>query len=424
MISKAADDFDELSSANRAFAAKHPGESGRRQPVHVVYGGAHLFKSDTCSKLGKIAARALSEYARDAEVLAEVTGIALDLAPVVHQRIERKLQREPIEDYRIDFEDGYGIRSDTEEDTHATQAAIEMADASVRGVLPPFCGFRIKPLNEELKQRSLRTLNLFLTSLLDRTGGKLPANFAVTLPKITVPQQVTALTRALERFPGVNVELMMETPQALLHIGEWVDLTEGRCVGVHFGPYDYSASLGITAAHQSLRHPVCDFARGMMQVALAGRGLALSDGPATLMPIAPHRGEHLTAEQQTINRAVVHRAWKLHYDNVRHALLHGYYEGWDLHPAQFCTRYAAVYSFFLEGLKSASERLRNFINAAAQATRIGEVFDDAATGQGLLNYFLRAISCGAIPEEEIPELTGLTLEQLRTASFAAILKNL
>jgi hypothetical protein len=85
------------------------------------------------------------------------------------------------------------------------------------------------------------------------------------------------------------------------------------------------------------------------------------------------------------------------------------------------TRYAAVYSFFLESLDAASERLRNFIAKAAQATLVGEVFDDAATGQGLLNYFLRAINCGAITAAEAQAQTGLTPEELRSASFVKIL---
>jgi hypothetical protein len=82
-----------------------------------------------------------------------------------------------------------------------------------------------------------------------------------------------------------------------------------------------------------------------------------------------------------------------------------------------------VYAFFLEGLDAASERLKNFVQKAAQATLVGDVFDDAATGQGLLNYFLRAMNCGAITEDEAVEKSGLTLAELRGRSFAKILKN-
>jgi hypothetical protein len=120
--------------------------------------------------------------------------------------------------------------------------------------------------------------------------------------------------------------------------------------------------------------------------------------------------------------AVVHNAMRLHYDHIRHSLSHAYYQGWDLHPAQLVTRYAAVYAFFLEGLDAAGARLSNFVEAAAKATLVGDVFDDAATGQGLLNYFLRAINCGAITEEEATTRTGLTVDELRTRSFLRILE--
>jgi hypothetical protein len=162
-----------------------------------------------------------------------------------------------------------------------------------------------------------------------------------------------------------------------------------------------------------------------MQVSLAGRGIWLSDGATNVLPVAPHRaapGEPLSAELVAENRASVHRAWRLHHEHVHHSLVLGFYQGWDLHPAQLPSRYATVYAFFLEGLDAAAERLRNFVEKAAQATLVGDVFDDAATGQGLLNFFLRAINCGAIGAEEAPPLTGLTSEELRLGSFVKILE--
>jgi hypothetical protein len=183
----------------------------------------------------------------------------------------------------------------------------------------------------------------------------------------------------------------------------------GRIVSAHFGTYDYTAACSITAAHQQMLHPVCDFAKHVMQVALAGTGIWLSDGATNVMPIGP--------------REVVHRAWRLHAEHVRHSLVTGFYQGWDLHPAQLPSRYASVYAFFLEGLEAASERLTNFVKKAAQATLVGDVFDDAATGQGLLNYFLRAMNCGAITEEEAVAMSGLTVDELRGRSFMRILKN-
>jgi hypothetical protein len=150
----------------------------------------------------------------------------------------------------------------------------------------------------------------------------------------------------------------------------------------------------------------------------------LSDGATNIMPVGPHRatgGAPLTQDQIEDNRAVVHRAWKLHFDHIQHSLIGGFYQGWDLHPAQLPIRYAAMYSFFLQSLEAASERLRNFVEKAAKATLIGDVFDDAATGQGLLNYFLRAVNSGALSGEEAVQRSGLTLDELRSGSFVKIL---
>jgi citrate lyase beta subunit len=394
-----------------------------QQPIHTVYGGAHLFKSDTAAKLGATALKVMDEFAPDADALAKATGMTPALAARVHPRVREKLQRQPVEDFRLDFEDGYGNRPDAEEDGHAASAAVEVANGAKRGTLPPFIGIRIKNLGDELRERALRTAQMFLERLVADTGGELPANFVVTLPKITARGQVALLADTFARFEmahglaggTLRMELMVETPFSIfdergaVSLPSLVGEASGRVVAAHFGTYDYTASLGITAAHQHMRHQVCDFARGIMQVALAGTSVWLSDGATNVLPVGK-------------DRAVIHQAWRTHYDDIRHSLTNAYYQGWDLHPAQLVTRYAAVYAFFLESLEAASERLRNFIGKAAQATLVGDVFDDAATGQGLLNFFLRALNCGAVREDEIGALTGLTLEELRSASFVAIVK--
>ena len=419
-----------------------------RQPIHTVYGGAHLFKAQTPARLGEAALRALGDYAPDADALASAVGIAAASAERVYSRVREKLAREPVEDFRLDFEDGYGNRPDGEEDGHAASAAAAVAEGARNGTLPPFVGIRVKNLGTELRGRALRTTRIFLDRLLTDTGGRLPANFVVTLPKITDGAQVGLLADALAEIeaprrlaPGsLRMELMVETPQSIfdehgaVSLPGLVRLGQGRVVAAHFGTYDYTASLGITAAHQHMRHQACDFARNVMQVALAGTGIWLSDGATNVLPVPIHRspagpagrrgsadeGGALTVDQAAENRAAVHRAWRLHYDDIRHSLTNGFYQGWDLHPAQLVTRYAATYAFFLESLDAASDRLRNFIDKAAQATLVGEVFDDAATGQGLLNFFLRALNCGAVREDEIETLTGLTLDELRSGSFVAI----
>jgi citrate lyase beta subunit len=409
---------DSLTQANLDFSRRYPGDTGQRQPIHTVYGGAHLFKADLCRKMGAIAERTMAENAPDPAMLAWATGIPNNLADRVYPRVLEKLRHEPVEDFRIDFEDGYGNRPDAEEDATADSAAQEVLKGLEAGSLPPFLGMRIKCLSEELKGRSIRTLDRFVRAL----GPDVPANFVITLAKITVPEQVSALVDVLDQLgTNVKIEMMVETPQSIFMLPALVKAAGGRCVAAHFGIYDYTASLGITAAHQHMLHPACDFARSMMQASLSGTGLWLSDGATNILPVTPYRGDSLTPQQVLENRTVVHRAWKLHHDHIRHSLDNAFYQGWDLHPAQLPTRYATVYSFFLEGLDAASERLRNFVANAAQATIMRDVFDDAATGQGLLNYFLRAINCGAIPEADAPELTGLSLEELRSASFVKIL---
>ncbi len=413
-----------LAAAQRDLAERYPGESGDRQPVHTVYGGAHLFKAGTAAKLGQVAVKSLEQHAPDAVTLAEAMGLDCsdEITKTMYGRVVHKLEHEPVEDFRIDFEDGYGNRPDAEEDGHAVSAAEQVAAGMEAGSLPPFIGIRIKPLTEELGARAIRTLDLFLTALTSATGGALPDNFVVTLPKITSAEHVTVLADIFDELEpklglakgALKMEFMIETTQSLLgpdgrsNLPAFLEAARGRCGSAHFGTYDYTASCSITAAHQHMRHPACDFARHMMQIAYGGTGIWLSDGATNIMPIG--------------DRATVHAAWRLHAEDIRHSLVHGYYQGWDLHPGQLPTRYATVYAFFLEALDAATDRLTNFIERAAQATLIGDVFDDAATGQGLLNFFLRGVSCGAIKQEEALA-TGITLDELRGRSFVKILNN-
>jgi citrate lyase beta subunit len=405
-----------------------------------VYGGAQLFKSDSVPKLGSIALRAMDQYAAKPVTL----GAALDISDhpaltTIDRRVRDKLAREPIEDFRIDFEDGYGNRPDAEEDNHAIVVARELAKGMRNATLSPFIGMRVKPLNEELRGRSSRTLDLVLTALVEEDVG-LPPGWIVTIPKITILEQVeytVAILRQLERKLGLAkgtllFEAMVETPQIVLDasgrslLPRILDASDGRLRGAHFGTYDYTAGINITAAYQRMQHPACEFAKHFMQVAFAGTDVWLSDGSTTVMPVPVHReskgGPKLTKKQQADNAASVHHAWRLHFDDVRHSLAGGFYQGWDLHPAQLVTRYAALYSFFLDGIDAAGVRLSNFVGKAAQATLVGDVFDDAATGQGLLNFFLRGINSGAITEAEALKMTGLNADEFRGRSFVKIMR--
>ena len=430
--------FNKLREANTAFQQIYPGDRSDRQPVHTLYGGANLFKHDAAAYLGNRALEIFETYAPNHEVFGKVFGMDTQsgFSAKVYRKVIAKLKSEAIEDFRIDFEDGYGNRSNEEEDATAVKAAQEVAKGMKEKTLPPFIGIRIKPFTEEMKERGLRTLDIFVSTLVKETGGKLPDNFIVMLPKVTIPEQPATLAlffdileKELNMEKGsLKMEMMVETTQAIMAIdgtnplNKFIKASNRRCIAMHFGTYDYTASCSITAKYQEMDHPVCDFAHHMTKVALAHTGIWLSDGATNTMPIGPNRGDDLTKEQLQENIDTVHNAWKKGYDHIRHSLWNGFYQGWDLNPAQFPMRYAAVYAFFLESYDDAVERLKTFVEKAARATLIGDVFDDAATGQGLLNYFLRALNSGAINEEEVL-VTGLTLDEIRGRSFKKILEN-
>ncbi|MEO7264892.1 MAG: phosphoenolpyruvate kinase [Ferruginibacter sp.] len=459
--------LEKLKTANLKFQHTYPGDKPDRQAVHTVYGGANLFKSDTTKKIGEVALKNFESNAPNFSVLANVLQLQgfihlpvleaevkslterLDkmteeerknehawLSYTVYNRIKHKLQTEAVEDFRIDFEDGFGNRPDDEEDATAVQAATELALGMKNNTVSPFIGIRIKPFTEDLKFRGVRTMDIFLTALLETTGGQLPENFVVMLPKVTIPEQVITLVRMFEiienKFnlqPGtLKMETMVEATQIIMDedgrnpLMRIIRASEGRCIAAHFGTYDYTASCGITAKYQTMAHPVCDFAHHVTKVALGGTGIFLSDGATNVMPIGPHRGDNLSLEQQVENREAVHHGWRTAYHHTMHSLINGMYQGWDLNPAQIPMRYAATYNFFLSSIADATNRLRIFVDRAAISTLTGDIFDDAATGQGLLNFFLKAMNCGAITEEEATT-TGLSVEEIRTRSFYTILKN-
>jgi hypothetical protein len=406
-----------LKAANQKLARRYPGDATGRQPVHTFIAPADAFTADSAQRAGQQALDILATFASTPQSLAQIVGLPATfpgLADTVRARVVDKLAREPIEDYRLDFEDGYGTRPDSEEDGHAESAARAVAAGMTAGTLPPFIGIRIKPLSRELSARSLRTLDIFVTTLV-KAARRLPPNFAVTATKVMTPAHVSVLAArcsALERklrLPrhAIQLELMIETPQAILApdgkvaLPALVKAGRGRVRGAHFGVYDYTALCGITAAWQHPRHLSCDIARELMRVALAQTGVMLSDGSSNLLPIPPH----------------VHAAWKQHFEDVTHSLVNGFYQGWDLHPGHLPTRYAAVYAFYLSARPAATLRISNFFIKAATA---GAAFDDAATGQALLNFFARALSSGAITIEEA-EQTGLSLAELQGRSFKDIL---
>ena len=347
-----------------------------RQPVHTLYGGAHLFRPDAVHKLGGLARKAWRDFG------------PIGSSPHL---VERKLATEPIEDLRIDFEDGYGQRSNDEEDRHAVEAARNVNAAEV---LPPFLGIRIRSF--ALRDRAERTLKLFLDNL-----HRIPANFAVTLPKIESPDEVADLARMLPH--GVAIEAMVETTAILPRLRDLIAAADGKLRAAHFGPYDFNSVCGILSVDQDLHHPICDTARHQMLIAFAGTGVTLADGPTKTLPLGS-------------DPTLIHDAWSKHMRNIRRSIQHGFHQSWDLHPAQLPARYAAIYDVFASSIEHTTARLQNFLKQKEQATALGTAFDDAATALGYEVYFERAVNCGFLTSEEAAAITTTRAETYSTRS--------
>lgn len=420
-----------------AIAKHKPKNSLNRLPVHTVYGGADRFRADTAIRFGEIAKETLKQYLPTAAEFSRLFGIKPAIASVIFQKTLEKLAAEPIEDFRIDFEDGFGYRAEREEDEAAIGAARELATAIVKKQAPPFFGIRVRPFARETVSRAKRTIDLFTKSLADELGS-VPSEFVVTIPKVRSNREVEALVKHLatieKRFrlrpATIGIELMIETPEAIFDpTGRLITRglaasSGGRCRSVHFGAYDYTALLGIGAADQDIRHPACIFARSAIQAALAGTGIRIVDSVTVQMPIAPNRKDRPTKEERRQNTAAVHQALLRHFDNVTHSLREGFFQSWDLHPNQLIARYAAVYAYFFENAPQQAARLRNFLAAATKASLTGNIFDDAASAEGSLNFFRTGLGCGAFSDSDIPEMLGLTADDLNKnfTEMAAVAK--
>jgi citrate lyase beta subunit len=396
-----------LAPVDAELERRYPGDPGTRQPVHTVYVPGDAFTADTIRAWGDRALAALDEHAPDAASFAAVLGLADELAEPVYTRVRAKLEREPVEDLRVDFEDGY---QGSDEDQDAARAARLIAEAYDNGTAAPYMGIRMKCMEAAVRDRGIRTLDIFLTGLME--AGGLPDGLVLTLPKVTYPEQVTAMVRLLESFekarglaPGrLGFEIQIETSQSILAgdgtaaVARMIRAAEGRATGLHYGTFDYSACLGVSAAYQASDHPAADHAKAVMQVAAAGTGVRVSDGSTNVLPVG-------TTEK-------VHDAWRLHYGLTRRALARAYYQGWDMHPGHIPTRYAAVFAFYREGFAQAAARLARYANRTG-----GDVMDEPATAKALSGYLLRGLDCGALDTGEVARLTGLTRADLE--AFAA-----
>jgi citrate lyase beta subunit len=378
-----------LAPVDAARLAAYPGERGTRQPVHTCYAPADAVVPGLAAAWGEAALAALDEHG--------LPDLGLDPALVeeVLPRVRAKLATEPVEDLRVDAEDGYRGPPDREDDD-VRAAAAAVAEDLRAGVAPPSMGIRAKSLEEPTRRRGVRTLDLFLGTLVECHGAEnapLPLHPTVTLPKVTDVEQVRAFLPVLDALeaasgPALALELQVETPQAVLGpdgaatLARMVHAAGPRLTGLHYGTYDYSAALGIAAAHQSSDHPAADLAKQLMQVAVAGTGARAVDGSTNVLPVG-------SSEQ-------VHAAWRLHAGLVRRALERGFYQGWDLHPAQLVTRYAATYAFFRAALPAAVARLAAYLDRVE-----GGLLDEPATARALASVVLRGLDCGAVDDDEV-----------------------
>ena len=402
----------------------------QQQPVHVVYGGAHMFNALTVEKLGRLALSSFDEFITDVNRLTDVLGSEWPalFAEDIYSRVRRKLTDLPIEDYRIDFEDGYGVRSDDEEDRHARDASSALVEA-LRSNKTSKIGIRIKPLSTASMRRSIRTLSAFMESFC-KSGGKETGlrHLTVTLPKVTSAHQVEALVEILEQLEAEQklaphfflIELLIETPEALLAVDgrlplpSFVESARGRCTSLHFGIYDFTASLGIGSAGQAIDHPACDFARMWMQItASLSPGVGISDGIVNILPISRHRGPQLTESQKQENRQELEENWRYNYQQMLRSLKNGFYQGWDLHPTQVPIRHIANHVYVLKELPSAIKRMKGFLERSAQANRIGSLFDDRASVLGLINFAERGMASGILTHEDFAS-NGIDLLDLKT----------
>lgn len=400
------DELDALLADDDAFlAATYPGDRGVRQPVHTVYVPGDRYDARTVPAWGTAALAALDEHAPGAAGVADAWGVDRTVAAQAHDAVRRKLGEQPIEDLRIDFEDGYGARSDDEEDAAVAAAARALAASVQAGTAAPYHGIRFKSFEAPTRARGLRTLSLFVGELV--AAGGVTDGLVVTLPKVTSVAHVEAMVLACRRLEEehdlptgtLRFEVQVETPQSILGadgtvlVARMIHAGDGRVSGLHYGTYDYSASCGIAADHQSMEHPAADHAKAVMQVAAAGTGVFVSDGSTNVLPVG--------------GREAVLAAWRLHGRLVRRSLERGFYQGWDLHPAQLPSRFVANHAFYREGLAGAAARLHAWVHGGDSGH-----LDEPATAAALAGFLMRGVDCGAVPADEAERLVGVDVDRL------------
>ncbi|GIH77730.1 DUF6986 family protein [Planobispora longispora] len=370
-----------FAQTHREQSARYPAAAPGWQPVHTVYVPADRFGAETPAQWGAAALELFTRHLAGPGDLAAVFGVDAHLADDVHARVAAKLRREPVEDLRVDFEDGYGVRP-AEEDGHAARAAEAVAALHAAGALPRRWGLRVKSFADGDPGRSLRTLDGFLTGVVER-AGLLPEGFTVTFPKVLMKDylyQFTDCLGALEKGLGLaggtlRFEIQVEATQTVGFLdSSLAGSLGGRLAAAHFGVFDYTASCALPPHEQRLDHPACDHARHVMQTAFAGTGVELSDGSLAASPASDGRDD-------------VHALWARHAELVGHSLRHGFSQGWDMHPSHLVSRFVTVYAFHLRHYAEFSARVRAW---EEQREAGGGVMDEPATVKTMAAALRRA----------------------------------
>lgn len=404
MLGKALDArlSDLLHADDMARATRFPGPTPGRHPVHTVFVPADQYHHGIVGEWGTAAADVLEEHG-------PVPGYDEAEWDALEPLVREKLQTEPIEDLRIDLSDGNSPLTDDEHAARVVEVARSLAASHADRSAPLSIGIRVPSLLAASRLRAVRTLDLLLDELLraaraqvDRLGeGLIPDGFRLTLPDVRSVVQVVAMVElcaALEAEYGLapgklRFDLEVANPQVIVGpdgsatIAQMIHAASGRCAGLQYRRADYAAALSVLGALDGT-DPAADHARLVMTAAAAGTGVPVSDS-AVELPWPATSGEEVRA------------AWLLHGSTVARALRRGIFRGTDLYPLQLASRYAATYSFYLQGLPGAVDALSRCLLGNPS-----RVVGGRATIRSLAAFLARGLDAGAFGEGVLAEVRG------------------
>jgi citrate lyase beta subunit len=395
---------------------------------HTFYGGAHLFKETTFSRMTQLGQQGFERFFATPKALGDwydlVFHVPADNVKIegalrqgsvgfseadltqLHTLLKACISRQFLEDYRIDFEDGYGVHEPTEELAQAERSAKVLAQvlASAPSLEAlPNVGIRLKPFSGGQAAHSVRLLGHFFETLQANVSLEKLPSFWVTLPKCRMAAEGVKLAQLLESLEVAlglasntfGMELMFETLEGIQALGNrdfvqhWLpEVADGCCqrpTALVLGTFDTCAEWGIASRNQGHQHPLMDYVR--LQALGWGNqiGAQVVDSITRTVPQLSMDGEPLA----------------VHGRHVAHSLALGVSAGWDIHPLQVLARHAVRLAMVFSGLSAALERLERFLTARTHASRVGAGFDDLATVRGLVLQLEQAERLGLVSVQQI-----------------------